>query len=120
MLQVKCGSCGHLGDIEDFESVLCNGPADYQCPKCSAFYQRKICKSEKDYYTSVELLKLIYRGFAKFTGKFESDKFIDKYFLYGERYIRVRNELKHRTIQCRLLNLQESYKVTLDLRMLNN
>lgn len=115
MIQVKCGSCGHLGDIEDFDSVFCNGPADYQCPKCSVFFQRKISDTERDFYSAVELFRLIENKKASFAGIVETDKYLDKFFLYGERYIRVRKNLKNRTLQHVMLNYQDSYKVTLKL-----
>jgi hypothetical protein len=120
MIQVKCGSCGHLGDIEDFDSVFCNGPEDYQCPKRGAFFQRQVSETEKDFYSSVQLFRLIESKKALFAGQVESEGFLDRFFLFGERYIRVRKNLEKRTLQHTLLNRMESYKVTLELSTLKH
>jgi hypothetical protein len=111
MIQVTCASCGHLGDIEDFDTVFCNGPADYQCPQCGAFFQRKIDATERDFYAAVELFRLIETKTAVFAGQVASADYLDKYFLFGQRYIRVRHNLKTRTLQHVMLNDQESLKV---------
>lgn len=120
MIKVKCGSCGHIGDIEDFDSVFCNGPADYQCPKCGAFFQRKISDTEKDFYSAVELFRLIEHQKAPYAGQVETDDYLDKFFLYGDRYIRVRKNLKNRTLQHVMLNFNESHKVALQLSAQQN